>query len=77
MAQLTVRNVPKEIVTALKIRAAKSGHSAEAEHRRILESALRPNECEWWTKTDTFRKKTAGTKQTDSAKLLRRMRDER
>lgn len=42
MAQLTVRNVDEAIAAALKERAAKAGRSAEAEHRRILEEALRP-----------------------------------
>lgn len=42
MAQLTVRGVDGEIVAALKARAARAGRLAEAEHRRILEEALRP-----------------------------------
>ena len=43
MAQLVVRNLDKAIVDALKKRAAKHGHSAEAEHRAILsEVLLRP-----------------------------------
>jgi len=42
MAQLTVRNVDEEIAEALKKRARQAGRSAEAEHRRILEEALRP-----------------------------------
>lgn len=42
MAQLTVRNVDEDIAAALKARAAQAGRSAEAEHRRILEEALRP-----------------------------------
>ena len=42
MAQLTVRGVDEDIATALKVRAARGGRSAEAEHRRILEEALRP-----------------------------------
>lgn len=42
MAQLTVRNVDDAIAAALKERAVKAGRSAEAEHRRILEEALRP-----------------------------------
>lgn len=42
MAQLTVRNVDDDVAAALKARAAKSGRSAEAEHRKILEEALRP-----------------------------------
>ncbi|MBI5443683.1 MAG: DNA-binding protein [Deltaproteobacteria bacterium] len=41
MANLIVRNLDEAIVTALKQRAARHGVSAEAEHRRILEEALR------------------------------------
>ncbi len=42
MAQLTVRNVDDEIVSALKVRAAQRGRSAEAEVREILRTALLP-----------------------------------
>jgi plasmid stability protein len=41
-ARLIVRNLEPEIVTALKIRAAQTGRSMEAEHREILRAALRP-----------------------------------
>ncbi len=44
MAQLIVRNLPEELVKKLKLRAARSGRSAEAEHREILRSALEPPE---------------------------------
>jgi antitoxin FitA len=40
MAQLIVRNIEQELVDALKIRAAKHGRSAEAEHRELLRHAL-------------------------------------
>jgi antitoxin FitA len=40
MAQLVVRNLPEELVVALKRRAAKRNRSAEQEHREILKSAL-------------------------------------
>lgn len=40
MSQLIVRNVSEETVRALKRRAARHGHSAEAEHREILRSSL-------------------------------------
>jgi len=40
MAQLIVRDIPQELVTRLKQRAAQRGHSAEAEHREILRQAL-------------------------------------
>ena len=41
MAQLIVRDVPPELVRALKGRAARHGRSAEAEHRALLRDALR------------------------------------
>lgn len=40
MANLLVRNVDEETVTALKTLAGKHGISAEEEHRRILQQAL-------------------------------------
>ena len=42
MAQLIVRNLDQELVRRLKMRAVLHGCSAEAEHRAILEAALRP-----------------------------------
>jgi antitoxin FitA len=40
MPDLVVRRLDREIVEALKQRAAKNGRSAEAEHREILQEAL-------------------------------------
>ena len=40
MAQLMVRNVSEAVVRELKKRAARRNHSAEQEHREILEQAL-------------------------------------
>lgn len=40
MAQLVVRQIEEEVVTALKKQAAAHGRSAEAEHREILRLAL-------------------------------------
>ncbi|MCP4664073.1 MAG: DNA-binding protein [bacterium] len=42
MPQLLVRNLDQEIVHELKVRAARHGRSAEAEHREILRQALLP-----------------------------------
>jgi plasmid stability protein len=42
MAMLTVRNIPDEVHRTLRIRAARHGHSMEAEVREILESAVSP-----------------------------------
>jgi antitoxin FitA len=41
MAQLMVRNLPEDVVKALKQRAAKHNRSAEQEHREILQAVLR------------------------------------
>jgi plasmid stability protein len=40
VTQLIVRNVDENLVRLLKVRAAKHGRSAEAEHREILRGAL-------------------------------------
>lgn len=42
MAILTVRNVPDEVHRALRVRAARHGHSTEAEVRAILAAAIKP-----------------------------------
>jgi len=44
MPQLLVRKVDEDLVIRLKQRAARAGRSAEAEHRLILEEALRTGE---------------------------------
>ena len=41
MATLTVRDLPDDIRTQLRIRAAQNGRSMEAEVRRVLEQAVR------------------------------------
>ena len=40
--QLIVRNLEEEVVRELRLRAARHGRSAEAEHREILREALTP-----------------------------------
>jgi plasmid stability protein len=40
--QLIVRDLDAELVRELKLRAARHGRSAEAEHREILRQALLP-----------------------------------
>lgn len=40
MSSLIVRNVDDAIVKALKSRAARHGHSTEAEHRAVLAEVL-------------------------------------
>lgn len=74
MAQLTVRNLGDDVVAALKARAANHGRSAEAEHRRILEDALRPQEShDFFARAQAQRVHlTSGPTTTD---LLREDRD--
>lgn len=76
MAQLTVRNISPAVVSALKTRAARSGRSAEAEHRRILEEAL----VEGRSSNDFFAEARARRVRLpagapDTGELLRRDRD--
>ncbi len=40
MAQLLVRNLKDALLSKLKQRASKNGHSAEEEHRLILQQSL-------------------------------------
>ena len=76
MAQLTVHNVPPEIVTALRIRAARLGRSAEAEHRSILAAALRAEAGDFCARADALRG-SSRRQRSDSAAILREMRDAR
>jgi plasmid stability protein len=40
--QLIVRNLEEEVIRELRLRAARHGRSAEAEHREILREVLTP-----------------------------------
>jgi antitoxin FitA len=77
MAQLLVRNVPQDVVEALKRRAAEHGCSAEAEHRLILEQALRPGRGDFWERAAKLREELRGRVFTPSEDLIRQDRDER
>jgi plasmid stability protein len=74
---LIVRNVDDELVRRLKLRAARHGHSAEAEHRAILEQALGKDREEFWAKAAEMRARTRGRKHTPAEVLLREERDRR
>jgi plasmid stability protein len=77
MPQLLVRDVPQDVVEALKRRAAEHGRSAEAEHRIILDEALRPGRAGFWERAAALREETRGRIMTDSTELIRQDRDER
>ncbi|MGH6943336.1 MAG: FitA-like ribbon-helix-helix domain-containing protein [Geminicoccaceae bacterium] len=74
---LIVRNVDDELVRRLKLRAARHGRSAEAEHREILEQALGKEADDFWAKAAEMRARTRGRRHTPSEVLLRESRDER
>lgn len=77
---LRVRNLPDELVTKLKRRAARHGRSTEAEHREILRQALAVEvdpDPSFDVLAAELRKLTKGRKQTPSEVLLRQGRDER
>ena len=77
MARLLVRDVPLDVVEALKRRAAEHGRSAEAEHRAILEETLRPGRAGFWERAKALREETRGRIITPSEELIRQDRDER
>jgi plasmid stability protein len=77
MAQLLVRDVPQDVVEALKQRAKEHGRSAEAEHRAILEEALRAGRSGFWERAAKLREEMRGRTFTDSTDLSRQDRDER
>ena len=77
MSQLLVRNVPPEIVAALKARAARHGRSAEAEHRAILETTLCAGREGFFDRAERRREATTGRIPGKSADLIRLDRDSR
>jgi len=77
MAQLLVRDLSTDLVDALKRRAAEHGRSAEAEHRIILEEALRPKDNGFWERAAKLRERTRGRIIAPSEELIRQARDER
>jgi len=61
----------------LKRRAAEHGRSAEAEHRVILEEALRAGRSGFWERAAKLREELGDRILTDSTELIRQDRDER
>ncbi|NUS21659.1 hypothetical protein EN828_13365 [Mesorhizobium sp. M2D.F.Ca.ET.185.01.1.1] len=75
---LHVRNLDDDLIAKLKMRAARHGRSAEAEHREILRQALeKESEPSFDELAAQLRRLTAQRKQTPSEVLLREGRDER
>jgi plasmid stability protein len=77
VATLLVRDLDEDLVRLLKQRARTHGRSAEAEHRAILEAALRPSGESFAARARRLQDETRGTLHTDSASLIRADRDHR
>jgi antitoxin FitA len=82
VATLTVRNLEEDVVRRLRIRAAEHGHSAEAEHRDILRSALaaehpRVDRHQAAERLAEFRRRTAGRGSALGSELLEESRSQR
>ena len=75
MATLLVRDLDEDLVGLLKQQARMHGRSAEAEHRSILEAALRPGGESFLARARRFQSETAGMAQSDSTDLIRADRD--
>lgn len=73
MGRLTVRNVWKSMVRALKRQAATQGRSAEAEHREILQVALPGGEAAFADRAAALRRRLRST--IDSSESIRADRD--
>ena len=78
MASLSVRNIDDDLVARLKRRAARRGHSAEAEVREILRQALSAEPgVSFDDLAAEMRALTAGRQHTPAEQLQREGRDER
>lgn len=73
MAQLTVRKVSREVVTALKQRATANGRSAEAEHREILRASLLGRVEDFAARAEQLRRRLRSS--VDSTDTIRQDRD--
>lgn len=75
---LHVRNLPEDLIARLKVRAARHGRSAEAEHREILAQALASEvEPSFADLAARLRAATAGRPHTPAETLQREGRQER
>jgi antitoxin FitA len=77
MAQLLERDVPQDVVEAVKRRAAEHGRSAEHEHRIILERLCAPGAPDFCKRAAALREETRGLISVPSEELIRQDRDER
>lgn len=74
MGQVLVRNLTREVVRKLKIRAQQHRRSLQEELKDILEQAARQNPKDVQAKVHQVRKLFAGRKFSDSSDLIRQDR---
>jgi plasmid stability protein len=78
MGSLSVRNLDDELIVRLKRRAARHGHSTEAEVREILRRTLAEEvELSFEDLAAELRALTADRQHTPAEELLREGREER
>jgi plasmid stability protein len=75
MATLLVRELDDELVRLLKQRAKSHARSTEAEHRAILEAALRPGGESFIAKARRLQQMMRGRVHSDSTAVIRVDRD--
>ncbi len=75
MPTLLLRDLDEELVQLLKQRAVSHQRSAQAEHRAILEAALRPGGENFAARARRLADATRGRQSIDSADLIRADRD--
>lgn len=75
MVNLTVHDVDDDLARRLAARAEANRRSPEAEHRAILEGALRMGDDGFWRRAQQLREKFAGRLLDDSTALVREDRD--
>jgi antitoxin FitA len=74
MGQVLVRNLPREVVRKLKMRAQQHRRSLQEELKDILEQAAQQNAKNVQAKVHQVRKLFAGRKFSDSSDLIRQDR---
>jgi plasmid stability protein len=77
VAQLTIRQLDDEVITRLRQRAARAGHSMEQEARELLTRATMPDRQQVVAMLRAHRAGFGDRVFSDSGELVRQMRDER
>lgn len=75
MAQVVIRNIDDDAMARLKARARRNGVSLERELRAILVETARLDEAGFRQRAAAFRRRLAGSRHSDSTRLVREDRD--